>query len=463
MALPTWKAKGLFTNGTGALAVPWPTTGSYAVGDYALLFVESSNETIAAPSGWSEVANSPQGTGTAATEGAVRLAAFQRFAASTSESTVTIADTGDHTTAQIHVFGGVDATTPINVSAGSVLATADVSWTFPSVTTTRPDCLIVNAAANDRDTNSAALISGWTNSSLSSLTERHDQTVANSTGGGLAIASGGLATAGGSGETTATNVTSTTAAYLTIALNPAVYTQTLSPSLLTNAQTFYSPTVSQGGGGQTVSPNLLANAQTFFEPTVTPGAVSVAPNLLTNEQTFFSPTLTVGAVTVSPSLLVNEHSFPAATVSPGTVTLSPSLLTNAQTFFEPTVSQSGDGQTVAPNLLVNEPTFFEPTVAPSAVVVAPAYFENPNEFFAPTITPSNTLLPSRLNNVQVFYPPTVTRIGIYWPDPSEVLAGVAYGPNGDDYVGTLDVKSLRYDINTGELVKPLFGRNVMSL
>ena len=53
--------------------------------------------------------------------------------------------------------------------------------------------------------------------------------------------------------------------------------------------------------------------------------------------------------------------------------------------------------------------------------------------------------------------------GVYWPTPNQVLLGVSYGPNGNDYVGTLDVYGLKYDINSGKLVKPLTDKVVMTL
>ncbi|MGK2899207.1 MAG: hypothetical protein ACSLE9_11045, partial [Burkholderiaceae bacterium] len=220
MALPNYLGKGAFASGPAALSVAWPTGGVYTTGDYALLCVESANQAIAAPSGWAELTGSPQGTGTAAAAGGVRLAVFGKFAASASEADVSVADTGNHTTAIITVYRGVDSTTPVHITAGSVqAATTAMSW--PSVTTTLNDCLIVLACAQDTDAASTATCAGYTNAALGSLTEVHDQTVTSGAGGGLVIATGTKATAGATGATTATGSTSVTHAYLTIALAPA--------------------------------------------------------------------------------------------------------------------------------------------------------------------------------------------------------------------------------------------------
>lgn len=51
------------------------------------------------------------------------------------------------------------------------------------------------------------------------------------------------------------------------------------------------PAAASGGSTQTLTPSLLTNAQTFYAPTVTPGAVTVSPGLLSNTQTFYAPTV----------------------------------------------------------------------------------------------------------------------------------------------------------------------------
>ena len=72
-----------------------------------------------------------------------------------------------------------------------------------------------------------------------------------------------------------------------------------------------------GSGGQTVSPPLLTNTQTFYSPTVI-GPKYVLPPLLTNTNTIYAPTVVLAA---------------------GLQTLLPPLLTNTQTFYGPTVRQ----------------------------------------------------------------------------------------------------------------------------
>lgn len=218
MAAPFYVTKTAFASGTNALTVA--ALSGAQNGDVVLLFVESANETIATPTNYTQVTNSPQSTGTAAAAGGVRLAVFYRVLTGADAST-TVADSGNHTTAIKMLYRGVNNASPINVTAGSVQASAATNWTAPAVTTTDADCLVVIALANDRDLASTTNITSFTNANLTSLTERHDETIAGGVGGGLAVADGTKATAGSTGTTAIVSASSNTAAFLTIALDPA--------------------------------------------------------------------------------------------------------------------------------------------------------------------------------------------------------------------------------------------------
>lgn len=96
-----------------------------------------------------------------------------------------------------------------------------------------------------------------------------------------------------------------------------------------------------GAAAQTITPSLYTNEQTFYSATVSPGAVTLSPSLFTNTNTFYSPTVSPGAVNLSPSLFTNDNTFYSAFVTLGGVVLQPSLYTNDQTFYSPTVTQTG--------------------------------------------------------------------------------------------------------------------------
>ena len=256
-------------------------------GDFLVLLVESANEAIGTPAGWS--LRDTQSTGTPAAAGGVRLGAYYQFAPA-SPVAPTIADTGDHTSAQIARFTGVHPLTPINTYAGSVQASASSSWTLPAVTTNAASCLIVNCLANDRDNTNTANLSGWANGNLTSITERMDQTTAIGAGGGLGMATGELVVIGDSGTTTVTNVASNTAAFITLALNPTEIGQTLTASLFTRPREFYAPTVSRQAN-KVLSAGLFTRTRVFYESSLDDGTQVLTAALFTRPRAFFTPTL----------------------------------------------------------------------------------------------------------------------------------------------------------------------------
>ncbi len=214
-AAPTFQAVGAEVGGEAAVSPAWPT---HAVNDIALLFVESAGgeeATLSTAAGFVRVTGSPQatGTGTAGT----RITVFWARATSTKMGAPTVADPGDHVYAQIITYRGVINTgAPWDVTDGGVKAAAADSVTVTSVTTTVVDTLIVQAVA--RHNNSAAEAFGVPiNTNLTSITVRFDAGTDINNGGGFAVWDGGKATAGATGDTTAT-VTLSINAFLTIAL-----------------------------------------------------------------------------------------------------------------------------------------------------------------------------------------------------------------------------------------------------
>ena len=213
----TFVAAGTAQSGTGNITVPWPT---HQTGDVALLFIESCGGQAAnlSPSaGFVNVLNSPQSTGT--TTNGTRLTVYWCRATSSSMSSPTVTDPGNHVYGRILTFRGVTTTdNPWDVTAGGTKATASTTTTFGAVTTTVNNTLIVLAASRDNDS-AAAAWSTWTNTNLSSLTERSDGGTSSNNGGGVGVATGVKSTAGDTGQTTAT-VTSSVDGHMTIALKP---------------------------------------------------------------------------------------------------------------------------------------------------------------------------------------------------------------------------------------------------
>jgi hypothetical protein len=220
-AIPTVRAVGAVVPGQNNI-VPTMPTGVLA-NDVLLLFVETAAEAVTLSGGtetWTQV-TTPASIGTAGT--GTRITVFWARASQNSPTSPTINDSGDHQQAGIIAFQGVITSgNPINVSATSTETNVDTSVSFPGVTTTVADTLVVVAMAGDLpDTNGSGNFSGWTNANLTNLTEQIDNTTTSGNGGALGVATGGKATAGASGSTTATLGTAAVKAMMTIALTPA--------------------------------------------------------------------------------------------------------------------------------------------------------------------------------------------------------------------------------------------------
>ncbi len=173
---------------------------------------------------------------------------------------------------------------------------------------------------------------------------------------------------------------------------PGSGSQSLTPSLFTNSQTFYAATVSPGA--VTLTPSLVTNGQTYFGP-VALATNALSTSLLNNVNTFYAPAVSAGSVTLAPTLLSNAQTFYAATVTQPPVDLFPSLLTNTQTFFAATLSAS---KTLSLSLLTNSQTFYAPSVSSSKILL-PSLVTNGNIFYAPTVANANQMLfPSLFTN-----------------------------------------------------------------
>lgn len=229
---PVFISKGTFTFGTAAISVPPPS--AYANGDLLVLLVNSANQAITTPSGWTQFANSPQFTGTAGAAGGVRIAAFYKYASGV-EPSVTVADTGSYTAGIMLSFTATASSSPANVTAGSVKSSATgTTFTLPAVTTTLAKDLILLIVGMDRDLTSSTNLSGWTNANLTDLVEVSDDTTGDGAGGGIGSAVGVDLTAGSTGTTTVTSAVATTAAFLTIALkSTTTYFDTVFPIAIT--------------------------------------------------------------------------------------------------------------------------------------------------------------------------------------------------------------------------------------
>lgn len=212
--IPFFVGRGTGAASGGSVSVQVPNT---LPGDLMLMFVETNNEALSAPSGWTEASNSPS---TNAGTNPTRLHVFYKRAGS-SESSVTSGDSGDHQVCQIMaVRGAIETGDPFDVTAtGSGTGT---SISITGTTTTANECLIVTACASTVDgTDSTNTFSGWTNSNLTNILETCDISGSAGTGGAVGVAVGDQATAGDYGSTTVTQGTSVEYATWSGAIKPA--------------------------------------------------------------------------------------------------------------------------------------------------------------------------------------------------------------------------------------------------
>jgi len=225
-AAPSYQAAGAAVSAGGnnsntttySVSPAWP---AHQVNDIALLFVETAegrDVTLTTPAGFSEVPGSPQATGSG-TSG-TRLTVYWARATSTSMSAPTLSAV-NHLYAQIITYRGVIATgNPWDVTGGGTKTPSSDSVTVTGVTTTVPDTLIVQAVAHDRD-DSSAHFSNQSNANITGIVERSDGGTTSGNGGGFAVWDGVKATAGPTGNTTASIGARVVNAFLTIALRPA--------------------------------------------------------------------------------------------------------------------------------------------------------------------------------------------------------------------------------------------------
>src|SRR2546430_2163502 len=197
-AAPSFGLAGTSQAGTGTISVSWPT---HAANDIGLLVIETDNNAVTLGTNaadWTQVTNSPQGTGTPGGAGALatRLTVFWSRATSSSMGAVGVTNTGDHKIGQIITFTGVTRSgNPWDVTAGDVAATTTTAVSIPGATTTVLDTGVVAIVAHGVDSGSSQT-TGWTNASLASITERADRNTTSGNGGGAGVASGAKATAG---------------------------------------------------------------------------------------------------------------------------------------------------------------------------------------------------------------------------------------------------------------------------
>jgi hypothetical protein len=188
-------------NSAGGYAF-WPL---YEIGDYLFAYAETNNQavTISTTDGWTEAPSSPViNAGIAPTRLTV---AYKKIIGDEDVFPILEASHDHIRSCSILVRGAVATGNPFNISASDA-GGVGTAVTAIGATTTVNNCLVLVAVATSNDATSSTNFSAWANADLSSVTEVSDGSTSTGAGGGIGLASGGKATAGTYGSTTATQV-----------------------------------------------------------------------------------------------------------------------------------------------------------------------------------------------------------------------------------------------------------------
>lgn len=212
------------TGGTGAINVPYPL--GVRSNDFLLLLVACGGESTVTtvPSGWTEI---DAGRTDIATTAGVKLrvfwklhdTAYPNYNDTGSAQTISVADHGDHTFGVMLAWRGVNTTTPIDGSLWTSSSSATTTLTFPDITTTVDNCLVLGVAADPSDTTNSTY-GAITAAGLTTTAERFDDGTTQGHGSALYCMQGQRTSAGTVGTFSVAKTTSTTYVCRVIAIRP---------------------------------------------------------------------------------------------------------------------------------------------------------------------------------------------------------------------------------------------------
>jgi hypothetical protein len=215
---PTVVNVGAIASSTTAITPAFPA--SIAAGDILVTVAECEGVTAPGaytlPSGWAHITGSPVQEGTNTRLWVIWALYDGVFTAPS------LGDAGDHNIGRMIALRGCPTTgNPWDVAAPAVEAVSDTSVTWPGVTTTVADTLVLEIVATGADVASTAMLGALTNGAYTSITERMDNWVIAGNGGGIGMVTGVKATFGATGQSTATLTTASTKALMTVAFKSA--------------------------------------------------------------------------------------------------------------------------------------------------------------------------------------------------------------------------------------------------
>lgn len=217
------RAVGTVATATTGAAAPGLPAG-FQADDIHVLVIETENEPIPAMSGWNNV-----GAGTVNLATGVVTALTIRWRRAVGGDTTpsvpasTGAAAGKHTICRVIGFSGCETNgDPWDVTLFGTENTVDTTVSFPNPpSTTRDNDMVVHVVTTGQDTNTAQSSGAGTNAALTGLANQMNNWSTAGGGGGFAMITGILPTAGSIGITTTTVTTANVKALFTGALKEA--------------------------------------------------------------------------------------------------------------------------------------------------------------------------------------------------------------------------------------------------
>ena len=184
-------------------------------------------------------------------------------------------------------------------------------------------------------------------------------------------------------------------------------TQTLTPALFTNTNTFYLTTITQTGPPQSLLPGLYSNVNTFYAATVA-ASNEITPDRYDNTNAFYAATVAASNA-ITPARYDNTNVFYVATVTAtgASQSLSASLLTNTQVFYSPVATSYNN---LLPTLKGSDNFIYAASITATNNLTT-SLLTNVTSFYSPVVTTLNTLSPPMFADSDFVFPPTVTAIG----------------------------------------------------
>lgn len=177
-------------------------------------------------------------------------------------------------------------------------------------------------------------------------------------------------------------------------------TLTLTPALVADADTVYSPAT--GIDQSTIAPDLHVDADAFYSPTAAGSAATLDPSPFNDADTIYQSAVSAGDITISPSSLIDtEIYFLHHIVS--TATLAASLYDDSDTFYSVVVTPE-----TSVSLFVDDDVFHVPIVTPGEVGVDASLFVDDDTLYEPSITAVSLLLPALVTNDDAVYTAVIT-------------------------------------------------------